>query len=300
MNLKQLQCFKMIMQHKTVSKAAEILNMSQPGVSTMISNLEHHLGFNLFDRRSGRLHPTVEATYFYEVIDRLLSNVDLANQIANQIREGKFGAITIATLPGYGLTVLPQAIARMHLKNPDVKFDIQTRSSHMVRSLFPSQQFDIALVEPPVEPSGNTYREIRLRCVCVLPADHHLASRDMLTVAEIESEKLVALFSDHSTSRQLSAAFALAGFDWSPLIQTQFFATNCELVEKGVGISIVDPITAAHFRNSRNLITVPIELDVFHEVVLLHPPASETSGLVDQFVEELLGVIAEFDSDAID
>ncbi|WP_170410425.1 LysR substrate-binding domain-containing protein [Ruegeria atlantica] len=298
MNLKQLQCFKMIMLHKTVSKAAEVLNMSQPGVSTMIANLEHQLGFSLFDRRSGRLHPTVEATYFYEVTDRLLGDLDLANQVANQIRQGKFGAITIATLPGYGLTVLPQAIARMHATKPDVKFDIQTRSSHMVRSLFPSQQYDIALVEPPVEPSGNVYREIRLRCVCVVPTGHHLATREVLSVEEMAQEKIVALFNDHSTSRQLSAAFALAGFDWAPLIHTQFFATNCELVEKNVGISIVDPITASHFEN-RNLVAVPIELDIFHEVFLLHPPAGEAADLVDQFVQELLGVISSYErSDA--
>ncbi|WP_120502388.1 LysR substrate-binding domain-containing protein [Roseovarius sp. EL26] len=294
MNLKQLQCFKMIMAHKTVSKAAVALNMSQPGVSTMIANLEHQLGFLLFDRRSGRLHPTVEATYFYEVTDRLLGDLDLANQVASQIRQGKFGAITIATLPGYGLTVLPQAIARMHLNYPDVKFDIQTRSSHMVRSLFPSQQYDIALVEPPVEPSGNVYREISLRCVCAVPAGHKLAGRDVLSVEDLVSEKLVALFSDHSTSRQLSAAFALAGFDWAPSIHTQFFATNCELVAKGVGISIIDPITAAHFQN-RNLVVVPIEMEVFHEVVLLHPPPGEASDLVGEFVRELLAVVSQYE-----
>ncbi len=294
MNLKQLQCFKMIMLHKTVSKAADVLNMSQPGVSTMISNLEHQLGFSLFDRRSGRLHPTVEATYFYEITDRLLSDVDLANQVASQIRQGKFGAITIATLPGYGLTVLPQAIARMHVNYPDVKFDIQTRSSHMVRSLFPSQQYDIALVEPPVEPSGNVYREIRLRCVCAVPADHELATREVLSIDDLAPEKIVALFNDHSTSRQLSAAFALAGFDWAPSIHTQFFATNCELVEKGVGISVIDPITAAHFQ-SRNLIAVPIDLEIFHEVVLLHPPSGEASDLVDVFVRELLAVVSEYE-----
>ena len=291
MKLKQLQCFKMIMLHKTASKAAEMLNMSQPGVSTMIANLEYELGFSLFERRGGRLHPTVEANYFYEVTDRLLGDADLAHQVANQIRQGKFGAITVATLPGYGLTVLPEAIARMHRKNPDVKFDIQTRSSHVVRNLFPSPQYDIALLEPPVEPSGNVYREIRLRCVCAVPDDHMLAERSSLAIEDIASETLIALYSDHSTSRQLTASFALAGMDWVPSIRTQFFATNCELVEKGVGISIVDPITASHFRD-RNLVAIPFECEIFHEVALLHPPPQEVSELVSHFVDELLEVVS--------
>lgn len=295
MNLKQLQCFRMIMLHKTVSKAAAVLNMSQPGVSTMIANLEHHLGFKLFERRSGRLHPTVEAKYFSEVSERLLNDLDLANQVAGQIRQGKFGSITVATLPGYGLTVLPMAIARMHRKHPDVTFDIQTRSSHMVRNLFPSRQFDIALVEPPVEPSGNTYHGLQLRCVCVVPIDHPLSEKSVLTVQDISGEKIVALFNAHTTSRQLASAFAVTGFDWSPIIQTQFFATNCELVEKGVGVSIVDPVTAQHFK-TRNLTAIPFEPEIFHEVALLCPPKDKVSGLVSEFVQELLEVVLPFQS----
>lgn len=293
MNLKHLQCFRMVMLHKTVSKAAKVLNMSQPGVSTMIATLEHQLGFKLFERRSGRLHPTVEARYFSEVAERLLNDVDLANQVAGQIRQGKFGAITVATLPGYGLTVLPMAIARMHKRHPDVTFDIQTRSSHMVRNLFPSRQYDIALVEPPVEPSGNTYRSLHLRCVCVVPQDHPLSERESLTVSDLAAERIVALYNGHSTSRQLASLFAAEGKDWSPLIQTQFFATNCELVEKGVGVSIVDPVTAEHFQ-SRGLKGIPFEPEVFHEVALLFPPEDKISDLLAEFVGELLEVVSSY------
>ena len=56
-----MQAFQLVIEAGTVTEAAERLSISQPAVTRLINDLEQTLGFNLFERRSGRLVPTSEA-----------------------------------------------------------------------------------------------------------------------------------------------------------------------------------------------------------------------------------------------
>ena len=61
MNIRQLEAFRAIMVARSTIGAAELLNLSQPAVSRLLSQLEASLKLTLFDRSSGRLVPTPEA-----------------------------------------------------------------------------------------------------------------------------------------------------------------------------------------------------------------------------------------------
>ena len=61
LNIRQLECFRAIMTTGNMTQAAEMLGIAQPSASSLIANLEHSLGFELFDRSKGRLIATQEA-----------------------------------------------------------------------------------------------------------------------------------------------------------------------------------------------------------------------------------------------
>jgi DNA-binding transcriptional LysR family regulator len=56
-NLRQVEAFKAVIEYGTVSRAAEMLNVSQPAMSKLIAHLEEDTGLRLFDRLKGRLAP---------------------------------------------------------------------------------------------------------------------------------------------------------------------------------------------------------------------------------------------------
>ena len=283
MNLRQLEFFRAVMIHGTMTRAAEVLGSSQPSVSNQIATLEHQIGFKLFERTKGRLRPTPEAGHFFEVINRIITDLDDAKRTAEHIRDGKLGTLVVATLPGFGLTVLPRVLSRLGARRPKARFVILTRSSEVVRTMFPAQQFDVAVVEHPINNPAVSYESLRFECVCVLPSDHALAKHAVLTPKELDGEPFIALFREHGTTHQLARAFAAEGAKWNVFAETQFFATNCEFVGYGAGVSVVDPITARHYETEA-LVIRPFEPKIYHEVALVFPLDRPRSRLVDEFV----------------
>ena len=66
MKIRQLEAFRAVMVWQTVTRAAEALHVSQPAVTRLIADLEESVGFQLFSRIRGRLHPTAEGEALYE------------------------------------------------------------------------------------------------------------------------------------------------------------------------------------------------------------------------------------------
>src|SRR5690606_11240892 len=81
-NQRQLEVFHAIMLHRTASRAAEVLFMSEPAVSKTIQQLERSIGFALFDRVKGRMVPTSEGQLFHEEVARSFVGITQLRQTA--------------------------------------------------------------------------------------------------------------------------------------------------------------------------------------------------------------------------
>lgn len=76
MNLRQLEVFRAVMLTGSVSDAARLLHVSVPAVSRLLAHTESRLGFALFERIKGRLHPTAEARRrLYQEVDQVYAGV---------------------------------------------------------------------------------------------------------------------------------------------------------------------------------------------------------------------------------
>ena len=80
MNFKQLNAFREVMLTGSVSEAARNLYRTQPAISSLIAGLEDDIGFKLFERRGGRLHPVPEAHYLFEEAGEIIGRLDVAEQ----------------------------------------------------------------------------------------------------------------------------------------------------------------------------------------------------------------------------
>lgn len=253
----------------TMRRAAEVLGISQPAVSATIASLEKKIGFMLFSRHAGRLTPTPEAHLFFNEVSRSLTAFELTERAAAEIKKGKRGSLSIVAYPSISIALLSELLPLFMAKRPDVRVNLASSSSYIVKELIPSHQFDLSIAELPTEHLADRTERFSYRCDCILPNDHPLVSRDVITLQDLDNVPFISLFREHATSRQLATAFAMSDANWNIAAEVQYLVSVCELVAAGCGVGVVDPVTSAQFSGS--LTRRRFEPAIVYEIGLLYP-----------------------------
>lgn len=284
MNLRHFECFRTVMVSGTMTRAAEILGLAQPTVSQLIAALEREIGFPLFIRRKGRLQPTIEADYLYDQVSRMMDGYERTLDTVKQIRNRSLGSLVVATYPGLAFHILPHIVSEFLAERPDVRIRIISKSSQRVRDLIPSQQFDVAVTELPIDHAAINIEPMKFECVCLLSADHPLAEYEVITPKLLDGVPFVALDREHLTWHSLSRAFQDAGAEWNLIAETQFFDTCCCLASLGVGVTLTDPFNAEYYQKSGAVIR-KFRPKIMLEIGILCPQERPRSSLAEDFIE---------------
>jgi DNA-binding transcriptional LysR family regulator len=247
---KHLEVFCTLMVAGTMTRTSELMNMTQPAVSVAIAALERELGFELFDRRGGRLVPREEARTFFAYASRSLEAFKRTRAAAEQIRQGRLGSLSIAAYPSICVAFLPRLLTAFRGLHPDVDLRLVTRSSHVIRDFAFARQFDITISELPVSHAQVSIEPVVLECLCMMPAGHRLAERDVVTPRDLDGVPLVSILRDHMVSPQIAAAFQNEGARRSVVAEVEYFISAAAMIAAGDCIGIIDPITAQSFKGA--------------------------------------------------
>jgi len=291
--LRQLEAFRAIMITGGVTSAAGMLNISQPAVSRLITNLEQTLGFSVFQRRKGRLHPTPEAEFLFVEVERVFANLEHITQISHDILHQKTGHLRVACLPGFATSLLPGVVAEFLSDRPDVTLSIQTRSSLRVREWIAAQQYDVGIADEFDGHSAVEHEPLIIRSVCVVRASHPLANRSVVTAVDLEGEPMITNDRDHSFNHAVERTFEEAGVTLQRRVEVRQFATACLLANQGVGASIVSAIDAAEYID-RGLVAIPFEPHVPFKIDLLYPAYHPRPLLLREFTDLFKQAVAPF------
>lgn len=286
MDVRLLEAFRAVVDHRSVTAAASAMGVTQPAVSTQIARLEETIGFALFERSGGRLKPTPEGILFYAEATRVLGEVDRLQAATAQIREGQAGRLSIASHPWAAISLLPKLVADFLAQRPGVSVRLISRHSDVVSQLLPSESFDIGIAELPIEETSVKLARYQMRCVVVLPPRHPLAARKVLTPKLLSGLPMVAPARSLQLPPKLIAAFASAGAQLNSVVEAEFLASLCGLVAAGTGWALVDPLSAESFGHL-GLVARPFEPAILYEIGVFHRNDREPSTLAASFLDLL-------------
>jgi DNA-binding transcriptional LysR family regulator len=286
MDVRILEAFRAVVDHRSVTNAAAALGVTQPAVSAQIARLEQELGFLLFDRGNGRLKPTSEGILFYAEASKALTGINRLAQAAEQIRTAQTGRLVIASHPSAAISLLPGLVSAFLAERPGVLVRLLSRNSNVISRLLPTESYDIGIAELPIDEAAVRLSRFRMRCVAILPAGHKLSKRKVLTPAILSGRSVVAPSRTLQTSVRVLKAFADAGADWVPIAEAEYFASVCGLVASGAGWSIVDPLSAQTFKHL-GLVIRDFEPAVHDEIGAFYAREREPSILAQSFLSML-------------
>jgi DNA-binding transcriptional LysR family regulator len=287
MNLRQLEAFRAAMITGSMTEAGRMLSVSQPSVSRLISDLEINLGLRLFERRNGRIHPTPEAKTLYEEVERSFVGLERIAETVREIRNFRRGRLSIAAMPALCLDLVPDTLAAFLKRHASASFLVQARSSQRIINWIGAQRYDIGLAGPPFDLQGVRGEFlVSAPCVCVLPVGHRLASRPVVAATDLDGERLIALTQDLMLRHHIARVLTAAEVRVDAHIETPLSFVACRMVEKGLGVAVIEPFTARHYLG-RNLVVKPFRPVVVFSFGVLTPQSAPRSHVAAEFLDVL-------------
>ncbi|MGL5701199.1 MAG: LysR family transcriptional regulator [Kluyvera sp.] len=286
-NLRHIEIFHAIMTAGNLTEAARMLHTSQPTVSRELARFEQVLGLKLFERSRGRLHPTVQGLRLFEEVQRSWYGLDRIVSAAESLREFRQGELSVVCLPVFSQSFLPALLQPFLSRYPQVNVQIVPQESPLLEEWLSAQRHDLGLTETLHTPAGTERTALlTLNEVCVLPQAHPLAAKTVLTPADFQGENYISLSRTDSYRQLLDALFNEHQVKRRMVVETHSAASICAMVKAGVGISVVNPLTALDYAHSGVAIR-RFSIDVPFTVSLIRPLHRPSSALVEAFITHL-------------
>lgn len=292
LNTRQLDAFRRVMETGSVSRAAEIMGLTQPAVSKLIGALEAQLGFVLFRRERHRLAPTAEALIFNQESAHLFGQFRRLDRLAEELRRASRGHLVIGSAPVAGLALLPPIIHRFQQERGDVSVSLLIQSSPKLTELAASQLIDVGIgLLPMDDPSVANETLFRGHWVCVLPPGHRLATEAAILPEQLAGEPFISLGDEDQTRHAIDYIFEEAGVSRILRTSCQLGMAACEMVRLGAGVTLMDPVTA-YARANADLVVRPFRHAACFELKLLLPRGRTPSAVRDAFIAHLRESVA--------
>ncbi|MEX3845479.1 LysR family transcriptional regulator [Paraburkholderia sp. BR10882] len=292
MSLRQLEIFRTVMIAGSISEAARLLFIAQPSVTRILQLTEQRLGFLLFERIRGRLHPTPEAKRIYEEVESAYSGVQRVNDLVRALVEGRSGKLNVVCSPSLGVHLIPRAIAEFNRRFPglQIHFEPLTHNNLIPRILFGQNylavsMFDIAHPNLVVEPLA------RVPIVVAAPRST-FGQKRFVGLDDLAGHAWIDY--PHDTPLGKVVEDALDGAERPvPIVEVRSAISACQLALEGVGIALVDPFCASDALRS-GLDVKPLRPEKRLQVSAVYSHAEPLSHSAREFLEILRQVFADY------
>lgn len=243
-DLRDVRYFASVVEHGSLSRAAEVLKVSQPTLSHAIGRLEAQLGGPLWRRSANRRAGVVPTELGQRVLERggrALAELTALAQDAAMLRGLAAGELRVGCVQSLTATLLPQWVSRFLTQHPAIVLELPLITSESAAELVRDGKLDAALVVGP----GPTDPHLkRLRCgeqelVAVVRSDHALACASEVALSALAKEPFVFVPAGTFAAVAIEELCRRAGF--TPEVRARLASISglCALVRAGVGITIL-------------------------------------------------------------
>jgi LysR family cys regulon transcriptional activator len=243
MKLQQLRYLcEVANQGLNLSKAAEILHTSQPGISKQIRLLENELGVDIFVRNGKRVvETTPPGRAIIEIAERMLRDAKNLKQVGQEFANEASGSLTIATTHTQARYALPTAIKHFTARYPKVRLILRQGNPTQIAELVTSGVADIAIATEAIE----LFDELVMlpcyewnRCV-VVPPRHPLLKLRNLTLEAIAEHPIITYDFAFTGRSKINQAFDAKGLVPNVVLTALDADVIKTYVELGLGIGIL-------------------------------------------------------------
>lgn len=287
MEIRVLRTFVVVARERSITKAAQVLHVTQPALSRQLKNLETELGEQLFVRGHREISLTNAGKYLFE---QALLILQIADKTTTNIHQGEAvsGMIDIGVTESPSMFMVDRVIEKLLRHNPNVQVHLSTATSSDVTRGVREGVLDFGVVIAPS--SSEDLKQMWLKqhdaWGVLLPENHPLAKHEVVTPSDLRDEALIMPQVDLIDSR-FAEWFGNTDFQQNVRVTYNLALNAAFLARFGAGLALVRAYTI----NVDNLPLVfrPLSPTLESSLMVIWQPDREFSPAARAFLRILQG-----------
>ena len=266
-NYNLYKSFLVVYETKNISRAADILYISQPAVSHNIKELEKQLNIQLFYKKSNGMNTTSEADILYKYISSAFNSIWKGELTISDMAGLKTGVVKVG-IPSY-LTILflSDIITEFRSKYPNVKIEIVSKPVPDLITMLQTQNIDIVIDSQPISPERTTtsIKYLKSYSHCFFTTDKYYSSKSF----GIDNINNLPLIIPSQNSEEIKVLKnSVVGLKINPVIEAWTTESMIKLVKEGNGVGYCqEEYIKEELENGTlkklNLLFTPPKLDIY-------------------------------------
>ena len=229
-----------------ISRVAEALHTSQPGISKQVRMLEIELGLDIFVRAGNRLSGiTADGERIVAYARRAMEEIQNIEAVAQEVRQPNVGTLILATTHTQARYVLPEVMKVFADCHPKVKIIIRHGSPEQITNMVGSGEADIGVTTdaPPDKGSVIVVPWRQFDRVVIVPRRHKLLQHTRISLKNIAQYPLITYEPQFTGRRELIRAFEKEGLNPTLSVSAIDADVIKTCVEQSLGIAVLSEVT---------------------------------------------------------
>ena len=256
--LAQLEAFLQVARHRSFSRAAEALFLTQPSVTARIQTLERELGERLFERTGRSVTLTDAGIAFMPHAQRALTAVQEGTDAIEAVRHGDVGSIRVGASSSIATYVLPRVVKAFRKTRPRVHIHLTSGSTEEVIDHLLAGEIHVAvsrLAQHPDIQGSHLYND---DLTLVVPPGHPFERAGRVAVAEVGREPFLFFERGSSYHTLVYSMFLRVGVVPESVMELDSLEATKHMVSAGLGIAILPAFSVQRELEVGELIAVAI------------------------------------------
>ncbi|MCU0806191.1 MAG: LysR substrate-binding domain-containing protein [Burkholderiales bacterium] len=280
--LRQLRVFEAVARHRSFSRAADELHLTQPAVSMQVKSLEEQAGVPLFEQIGKKIFLTEAGEELYARAHAVARELDAAEEALDAMRGLEHGRLTIGIV-STGKYFAPQLLGRFLKSHPGVTLKLSVNNREVMLRELAGNEVDLAITgRPPEDLDVVAVPFARHPHVMVAATDHPLARTKRVPLARIAEEPFLMREQGSGTRGLLERLFAEHGLPLRVGMEMPSNETIKQAAMAGMGVSFLSLHTIALELETRRLAVLDVAgLPIVRDWYVVHLGGKRLSPLAE-------------------
>lgn len=291
LTLRQIEIVRAVMISGSITGAARLLNVAQPGLSRTLKHVETLLQTKLFIKTGGRYVPSPAARQIFEQLQEINIKLEDLRYTIQSLKSGKNIELLIGSVPSLGNVMVPRAVSVLCSKHPDLRMNINIlKLEEAIDYLLLGKSELVLMSDKVVHPSIRCDSLVSGSLVCIASPQHPVAKRTRISIDEIVRYPLIGIEPKDPYGRIIVQLFERNALKYDMKIKARFGSSVIALVRQNLGLGIVDVFTIAD-HDPNTLRVLPIVEPTGFETFVARRVDTDYSDFAQTFVTEIKRVM---------